>query len=241
MKPSAIYFFIILIIQIALFPASVPAQKNKAAIPKEAKTSVQKKPETIASSSNEQAVLEEINAARAEPEKYIKYLEDYKKAFKGNTVFLPNYLQVQTNEGVAPIDEAIAYLKQISKLGGYKFSDGLSKISNAQLTDLEENPSLGHKGKDGSNLQRRFAKFGSSGNFSAENISLYSEVPRQIVLMMIVDDGVQSRIHRKNIFSPNFKFVGIAFGKGRVGQGLCVVDFADSFAENNSKSGMREF
>lgn len=242
------YLFIIFITTVILLPASVSAQKaaektspkNVAVVPKQSPASASRKIESSASAIA-QSVLNEINAARTEPEKYIKYLEDYRKAFKGNTVYLPNYLQIQTNEGTVPVDEAITFLKQIPKIGLYKFSAGLNQISNAQLTNLMENPALGHKGKDGSDLQKRFAKFGSSGSFAAENISLYSELPRQIVISMIVDDGVKSRSHRKNIFSPNFKFVGIAFGKGNVGQGLCVVDFADRFTESNSKSGMREF
>ena len=109
-----------------------------------------------------------------------------------------------------------------------------------QLTDLMENDKLGHRGKNGSDLSARMAKFGSFGNINAENISYYAQDPRQIVLMMIVDDGVKSRSHRKNIFSSVLTVVGIAFGKGNVGQGLCVVDFADRFSDSKMK-GVRQF
>lgn len=241
MKITTVCFFIVFIIFANLLPTPVSAQKNQSVILAQTKTAGRKIPETAAPSSIEQVVLEEINTARTEPQKYIKYLEDYKKLFKGSIVFLPNYLQVETSEGTAPVDEAIEYLKQVPKLNSYKFSDGLNQISRVQLTDLMEDSMLGHKGKDGSDLAQRLARVGRFGSLYAENISHYSEVPRQIVMMMIVDDGVKARSHRKNIFSPAFGVVGISFGKGKVGQGLCVVDFADTFFEDKPKSGMPEF
>ncbi len=214
---------------------SIGAQTTSSAKPIVTKAPVQRSSDLHTPSAMDQAVLNEINTARREPQKYIAYLEDYKKLFKGKTIFLPNYLRIETIEGVAPVDEAIEFLKKVSGLKPYAFSNGLNKAASFQLKDLIADSSIGHTSKDGANLPTRLKKFGSFGNLYAENIAYYAESPRDVVLRMIIDDGVKSRSHRRNIFSPDFKVIGIAFGKGKSGEGLCVVDFADQFNEPNQK------
>lgn len=190
-------------------------------------------PETkkVISPDMQQAILAEINEARANPQKYIPYLEEYKKTFKGNTAYYADGTMITTIEGTAVIDETIAFLKTLPKLPPYSISKGLSTAAGSQLSDLMENSSLGHFGKDGKTLPQRLTRFGSYGNLTAENITYYAPLPREIVMTMIIDDGVKSRGHRKNIFSPNFKSIGPAFGRGKKGESLCVLIFADTFKE----------
>jgi uncharacterized protein YkwD len=182
----------------------------------------------------EQAILDEINVARNDPQKYIGYLEEYRKLFKDNMLYIPGAVPLVTNEGVAAVDDAINFLKTATKLSPYTISKGLSQSANLQLKDLMEDSSIGHKSKDGGDLTTRLAKFGSVGNIYAENISYYAKTPRDIVLTMLLDDGYKSRSHRKNIFSPTFKQIGLGFGNGKKGEILCVVVFADSFRETGS-------
>lgn len=184
-----------------------------------------------ASSGIEQAILDEINQARANPQSFIPDLENHRKLFKSNTIHYADGKMMTTVEGAAVVDEAIAYLKTLSKLPAYTPSKGLSAAANAQLADLMENSALGHYGKDGSNLPDRLRRFGSFNQLTAENITYFASRARQIVVTMIIDDGVKSRGHRKNIFSANFKQIGAAYGPGGKGEYLCVVIFADSFRE----------
>lgn len=177
------------------------------------------------------AILNEVNAARANPQSFIPYLERYRATFKGKTAYHPNGKMVTTIEGTAVIDEAIGYLKSLSKLPPYTMSKGLLTAANAHVTDLMENSALGHYGKDGSDLPTRLKKFGLYGKLTAENITYYAPLARDIVMTMIIDDGVKSRGHRKNIFSTNFKQIGPAFGQSKKGENLCVLIFADSFKE----------
>ena len=75
---------------------------------------------------------------------------------------------------------------------------------------------FGHNSSDGRSFTDRIVKrcgkaFGSSG----ENIGSDFKVEGrdhalQTVMGLIIDDGVKSRGHRKNIFSTDFKYVGIA-------------------------------
>lgn len=175
--------------------------------------------------------MNEINQARANPQNFISYLESYKKLFKDKTAYYPDGMMLTTSEGITVIDEAIAFLRTLPPLSPYQLSKVLSTAARSQLTDLMENSSLGHFGKDGKTLPQRLVKFGTFGNATSENITYYQIQPRDIVLAMIIDDGVKSRGHRKNVFNSNFKQIGISFGKGQKGENLCVAIFADSFRE----------
>ena len=183
------------------------------------------------SSEIEQSILNELNEARANPQTYITYLEEHKKKFKGSRADYPDFV-METFEGTAAVDEAIKFLKKQSKLAPLTFSEALSKPAKLQLNDLIENPTLGHKGKDGSNLPKRLSKFGiKPTSHYAENIMQDANLPRQIVLWLIIDDGVKDRGHRKNIFDKAFKQVGISYGLAKNGRGVSVMVFAGTFIE----------
>jgi uncharacterized protein YkwD len=195
----------------------------------------------ISPNSIEQAVLNEMNVARKTPKVYLGYLEEYRRMMNGKTVTFPNGVTMETIEGTVAVDEAINYLKNVSdKLDSYKFSEGLAKPANVQLKDLMENNGLSHFGKDGSNLPTRISRFGSLPSDYAENITYYVDLPKEIVMTMIIDDGIAGRSHRKNLFSQSFRVVGIAYGKGKASEGLCVTVFADYFRELKLPKGVRK-
>lgn len=178
----------------------------------------------------EKAIFAELNIARTNPKVYIDYLEEHKKLFIGKRVNYPEYM-METFEGTKAVDEAISYLKNLPKLGPLSFSDALSKPASIQLTDLLENPSLGHRGKDGSNLPKRLSRFGIKPlSHFAENILQDVTLPRRIVLLTIIDDGVRDRGHRKNLFDKRFNQVGIAYGL-RKNMGTSVLVFAGETTE----------
>lgn len=184
----------------------------------------------FAQSETERAILDELNKVRSNPQSYIAYLEEYKKLFKGKNVEYPDSIML-TFEGTKAVDEAIKFLRNAPKLEPFTFSTGLAKPAKLQLNDLLENYSLGHIGKDKSNLPKRIARFGKTGKLSAENIMNQVGNPKDIVMLLIIDDGLKQRGHRKNIFNKTFKEVGIAFGKGKNNDLITVMVFADSFVE----------
>lgn len=178
----------------------------------------------------EQSVLDELNKVRTDPKSYIPYLEEYKKLFKGKNVDYPRAMMM-TFEGTSAVNEAIKFLNKSSKLEPLTFSNGLTKPARVQLDDLLENYSLGHIGKDGSNLPKRVARFGRVTKLFGENITNLFSIPRDIVMQMIIDDGVKSRLHRKNLFNKAFKQVGIAHGIGKNNDPITIFVFADNFIE----------
>lgn len=186
---------------------------------------------TNTSAKIELEILDEINLLRSNPQTFIQILEDLKNGIKNNVVILPNGTKWQMNEGTPALDDAIKSLKATGKLKPFLFSNGLAQAANMQLADLQENMSLGHFGKDGGDVESRIIRFGIPGERYSENISYHVKDVRSAILIMIIDDGLKSRNHRKNLLSAQFSRIGTAFGKTPNDVGLCIVVFADEFTE----------
>jgi uncharacterized protein YkwD len=91
---------------------------------------------------------------------------------------------------------------------------------------------MGHNGSDGSNPASRINRYGHWQGAWAENISYGRRSARDIVLALIIDDGVRGRGHRKNIFNPSYNVAGAAYGPHPRFGSVCDIDFAGAYAES---------
>jgi uncharacterized protein YkwD len=66
----------------------------------------------------------------------------------------------------------------------------------------------------------------------AENVVYGRNTAREIVLALIVDNGVRGRGHRKNIFNPTYNVAGAVYGSHAGFGSVCSIDFASGYAEN---------
>lgn len=176
-------------------------------------------------------VVSEMNLARTKPAEYAKLVEAHLRRFKGDRTFSDRGLNIITQEGTAAVREAIEFLKQAKPLPAMTPSEGLALAARDHVNDTGPQGLTGHKGRDGSMPDERILRHGKATSASGENISYGPDDARSIVMQLIIDDGVPNRGHRKNIFSPKFMTAGVAIGKHKKYNTMCVINYADAFTQ----------
>lgn len=176
----------------------------------------------------EKDVILEMNMARTNPVKYAElYIEPRVKKFNGK-IYGGN---LQTNEGVTVVNECIKYMKAQKKLPLLYPSKGLTQAAKDHANTQCLTDQTGHTGTDGSDPFKRMNRYGSYKT-AGENISYGSKTAREIVVTLLIDDGVKSRGHRKNIMNKDFDAAGIGFANKHKLYGCeCVLDYAGKYVE----------
>lgn len=189
-------------------------------------------------SSVEREIVAETNRLRAEPARYAEELENLRSYFDGNLLRLPGLPPIETIEGVAAVDEAIAALRDTASLPILAPSPGMSHAARDHVRDLGAIGADGHYGSDGSTPFDRLNRYGSweaaPGSQAGENLS-YSPInlARWHVIQWIVDDGVPNRGHRQAILRQNYRYTGIACGEHTVYGTMCSMTYASDYVEGD--------
>jgi len=189
------------------------------------------RPPTPKEISLQQEVFSELNRLRKNPRGYVPILKRYKQGFKGNRRYISEYVVLLTQEGVKPVDEAIEFLRKAPALPALKLSAGISRAARDHVLDLGPDGKVGHFGTDGSSPGERLQRYGKPVGYVAENIGFGDPPGRNMVTILLVDDGVPDRGHRKKMLSGRYTQVGIACGEHKVYRYMCVIDFAEKFEE----------
>jgi len=172
-----------------------------------------------------------MNLARTQPKIYADLLKSYRNGFQGHLLKRPGKIDLMTQEGTSAVDEAIRALVSQKPLGEMIASRGMSRAAADHVKDTGPSGMTGHTGRDGSTPFKRLERYGKWQFTAGENISYGNDEARAVVMQLIIDDGVSSRGHRKNIYNEKFIAIGIACGQHAKYQTMCVTTLAGGFEE----------
>ena len=188
-------------------------------------------PETAATQSVlEQEIIAQMNRARTNPSAYADWLEGMRQYYKDTLLRIPGRTIVLTKEGVSALDEAINVLRQTEPLLPLTVFNGMSLATNDLVQEginAERQIAI-----ETNKVEDKIALYGITRGKRGENISYGGGSAQDIVMLMIIDDGVASRIHRQNILEPNYNAMGIACDIHRVFGNLCAIAYAENYQDS---------
>ena len=149
------------------------------------------------------------NKIREDPKSFILKLKKWSKKFREKTLFLLNENPLETIEGINAVEEAIRFLSVQKSVPKLNYSEQLSKAAKDHANDIGEHNLHGHDGSDGSMLSDRIERYTEWDDSCAESIDLGYKNADNIILNLLIDDGSEGRNQRINLFSTNYKHIGI--------------------------------
>jgi uncharacterized protein YkwD len=165
----------------------------------------------------EAQLLDELNFARTHPQDYARRLElepvsPWERALAEPT-------------DRAALAEAIAFLRRQAPLPALGPDEGLAEAAREHVTSQGPRGRTGHDGPDGEPFDARLRRHGVDAPAEGENIAYGPTRPADVVRELIIDSGVASRGHRRNIFTAGFEAAGVTCGPHRDYGTMCVIDF----------------
>lgn len=165
----------------------------------------------------EQDVLLHLNLARHNPPRYAEeairpMVERFEGMVYRDPDAPPGVRGTRMEEGVAAVEEALRVLANQPPRPPLRPSRGLTEAARDHRRDQGRTGQIGHGGSDGSRPAERASRHGTWLQTVGENIAYGPEHGETIVVGLIVDDGVPVRGHRKTVFSPEYRVVGVAVG-----------------------------
>jgi hypothetical protein len=181
----------------------------------------------------ERAVLDELNRARSNPSRYADVLEADISYYRGTLFRRPSDdAALRTREGVDARREAIRVMRGTRALQPLKLSSAMSQAARDHVLDQAPRGLMNHKGTDGSMPWDRVHRYGDWQTKVSENMSFGPATGRDVVVALIIDDGIADRGHRKNILDPDIKVAGVSCGPHKTYRVMCDIVHAGGFTEN---------
>ena len=169
----------------------------------------------------EDAVLAEVNFARAHPQEYAQRL-----LAEPTTAWEASLAPDAEAADPGAFAEAVDFLMRQAPLPPLASDDVLGAAALEHVSAQGPAGEIGHSSPAGERFDARLRRHGLRAEIAAENIAYGPAQPSDVVRELIIDAGVASRGHRRNIFHPALASAGVSCGPHRDYGAMCVMDFA---------------
>lgn len=154
--------------------------------------------------STERDIIKYCNLARLYPKKFARIeVQNY-----NGSIEQPEQYRNSQNKRSLILD-----LNAFKACDAYAPDSALTKMAECFQLELQANGKTGHDRKN------------CTEDYLAENCSFGKSSARDIVLQLLIDEGIASLGHRKNILNEKYTRIGVAFGEHKKYRKCCVMDF----------------
>jgi uncharacterized protein YkwD len=226
----------------AMACSSHPAPRRTASVPASSASSPAWSPVPAnCCAALERAVLDELNRVRVNPARYAASIEAEIPYYQGRIFQRPtDAVSLSTREGAAAAKEAVRALRASPALPLLRSSMGMALGARDHVKDQGPRGGMEHKGTDGSMAWDRVNRYGAWKTKISENMSFGPASGRDVVVALLIDDGVAERGHRKNILDPEIHIAGVSCGYHKLYRVMCDIVHATSFVERQTASTGKE-
>ncbi len=145
--------------------------------------------------------------------------------------FLESYIEVNDLENSSYLRSLFRDLKKVSGLQPLLPEEDLTAAAQGHATKSGKKGRVGHQ-----DFNKRFDPLmGNPYSHVGENCSYGYEEAIDIVITLLIDEGIKDQGHRKNILSDSFNSVGVAIRPHKSYRVNCVMDFGRQI-----RSGLNE-
>ena len=178
----------------------------------------------------------ELNNLRKNPKSYIPLIELEMKSLKKNNILKKrdSNLQIQTVEGKDAYIEAINFLQNQEGVPPVKEESRLNSAALDLVKDIGTRGVVSHQDKYGQYVSERIEKYCEWDYSASEVIEVSSKNPKDILISLIVDDGLKNRPDRMTLFNPAYNFVGISCGMHSEYEIVTVIVFTGSIRQKGT-------
>ncbi len=149
-------------------------------------------------SSEEMQMVDEVNLVRYNPEGYIPFIEDYIAELKSRN---------DMSNATKTAKELIAELKTTPRLSVLQTLPCLYTAAKKHGNDQRRKGDTNHQGSDGSWPWDRVTRECRDLKDGNENLVGGPSDIRRAVILLLVDDGIEGRGHRKTMLQPDWQYV----------------------------------
>lgn len=135
--------------------------------------------------------------------------------------FLTNYIADNNVENTSYVRSLYRDLKKVSGMNPLITEEDLTAIAQEHAAKSGKAGRVGHQG-----FNKRFEPLmGNPYNHVGENCSYGFDQAIDIVITLLIDEGIQGTGHRENILNEGFNSVGVAIRPHKSYRVNCVTDF----------------
>ncbi len=179
---------------------------------------------------DEKNLILAMNLIRYDPPKYSRmYIYPKLQYFSGTAFNFPGRTTLRTKEGLEAVRELYLELLKAESMPIFYPSRGMCRASRDHAIYMKNTGATSHQGQGG--MSDRVSKYGQWVSGLAENLQWGTSNAHDAIVSLMVDDGIKSRGHRRNMMNPSYTKVGVAVEEHPRWRISYVINYAVDFIE----------